>query len=115
MKTFEQDRGCEAIKFILAVLLLSIVMLVSWWAAQYKNIFPVCTKYIDQGDFWICSRNNRVRTCDITSAYQIKDACVYYNSKTMCGSFEINKAQGMHCETWDPWFNRKVLKEIDNE
>jgi hypothetical protein len=105
----------EISKFILAVLLFSIVWLVLRWAFQYENIFPTCIKYADESYFWICSRNNRVVTCDKTAVYQIKDNCVYYNGKTSCGSFDIERAQGIHCESWNPWFNRKTLKEVGND
>jgi hypothetical protein len=105
----------EVIKFTLATLFVSVVVLVLRWADKYENILPVCTKYADENYFWICSRNNRVATCEKTVAYQIKDACAYYNSKIICGSFGVEREQGTHCESWKPWFNRKALKGVGNE
>jgi hypothetical protein len=103
------------IKFTLATLFVSVVVLVLRWADQYENILPLCTKYKKENYFWICRINNKVEKCDNSAAYQINDGCIYYNDKAVCGSFEIERAQGVHCESWKPWFNRKALKGVGNE
>lgn len=96
----------ELIKFITAVFLIGIVMLVGYWTDQYKNIFPRCDKYAEEDFFWICSRN-RGKICDKTKEYQIDNNCVHYSGKIVCGNFEIERGESLYCEDWSPWFNRK--------
>ena len=74
---------------------------------RYENIFPSCRKYTEENVFWICNREGRGRKCNKVKEYDLKNGCVYYDEKLICGNFDIERAQILHCEEWKPWFNRK--------
>ena len=98
----------EVIKLITASFFVGTTLLIAHWVDGYENIFPNCRKYSQERFFWICSQY-KGKSCEKTKEYQIDNGCVYYDGQIMCGNFNIETAEKLHCEDWNPWFNRKKI------